>query len=453
MLVYRQKEDFYLDDDFGEIPKGWSLKKFIKCFEFFPTASYSREQLSESGDCCYIHYGDIHTKFDGFIDFKKENLPFVEKKMASRFSKLKEGDLIIADASEDYDGVGKAVEVINIGNVDAIAGLHTLHLRAIDNCLVNGFKAYVLKNGSVRNKILRSATGIKVYSISKSSLKNILIPVPPPTEQRIIASILSKVDETIAATKNSIAKAERLKKALMQNLLTGKLKPNGTWRKKDEFYKDEKFGNVPKGWKYDRLETVLSNCQYGINATSVEDGKFPMLRMNNIIGGKMVNQPMVYIDLDKKLFEKYKVNSGDILFNRTNSMDLVGKLGIFKLEGNYVFASYLIRLTVNQNNIPEYFNYYLNSYEGQCKLRSKATPSVSQANINAGNVKRLIVPIPPKDEQLLISNRIEAIETVLTSKQIKIKKLEQLKKALMQNLLTGKVRVKVPKEQLLTEIW
>lgn len=307
------------------------------------------------------------------------------------------------------------------------------------------------------NQLLRYAQGTTFKEIRTRALGNLKIKIPKPytsesvTEQRSIASILSKVDHAIATTKNSIAKAERLKKALMQNLLTGKLKPDGTWRKEDEFYKDDKFGKVPKGWRYDKLETILSNCQYGINSISEDDGNIPMFRMNNIINGKMVEQPMVYINLDKKLFEKYKVNKGDILFNRTNSMDLVGKLGIFKLEGNYVFASYLIRLTVDDNNIPEYFNFYLNTYEGQCKLRSKATPSVSQANINAGNVKKLIVPIPPKDEQFLISSKIEAIENILTSKQTKIKKLERLKKALMQNLFSGKVRVKVPKEQLQTE--
>jgi len=364
-------------------------------------------------------------------------------KPSNKLASIDEGELIIL-----WDG-SNAGEVFV--SKKGILGSTMTKIIFDENEFDKSYFGYALKYNEYFLKAKTAGSGIP--HVDKGIVKKIEVFKPEKSEQRIIASILSKVDETIAATKKSIAKAERLKKALMQNLLTGKLKPNGTWRKKDEFYKDEKFGNVPKGWKYDRLETVLSNCQYGINATSVEDGKFPMLRMNNIIGGKMVNQPMVYIDLDKKLFEKYKVNSGDILFNRTNSMDLVGKLGIFKLEGNYVFASYLIRLTVNQNNIPEYFNYYLNSYEGQCKLRSKATPSVSQANINAGNVKRLIVPIPPKDEQLLISNKIESIETLLTSKQIKIKKLERLKKALMQNLLTGKVRVKVPKEQLLTETW
>lgn len=312
----------------------------------------------------------------------------------------------------------------------------------------NEFLLYWIRQN--KNYILKYVAGTTFGEIGKSTFKKLKINLPEKHEQRTIANVLSKVDEAITATQNSIAKAQRLKKALMQNLISGKLKPDGTWRNEDEFYKDDKFGNVPIGWKYDKLESVLSNCQYGINSTSVADGKIPMFRMNNIKNGMMVEQPMVYINLDEKLFEKYKVKKGDILFNRTNSMDLVGKLGIFKLEGNYVFASYLIRLTVDENNIPDYFNLYLNTYEGQCKLRSKATPSVSQANINAGNVKKLIVPIPPKDEQFQISNKIESIVNILISKQVKIKKLERLKKALMQNLLTGKVRVTVQVEHLST---
>jgi type I restriction enzyme, S subunit len=440
MLSYRNEDEFYIDEKFGKVPKGWVVKKLSECFEFFPTASYPRENLSELGDCYYIHYGDIHTKFEGFIDFKKEKLPFISEKMASRFTKIEEGDLIIADASEDYDGVGKAVEILNIGNKKAISGLHTLHLRAQNDNFVNGFKGYVLNNENVRLKILRSATGIKVYSVSKSGLKGVLIPIPPKIEQRRIAAILAKVDQAISATKNSIAKAERVKKALVQNLLTGKLKANGVWRNEDEFYKDERFGSVPQGWKYDKLETTLSICQYGLNATSVEGGDYPMFRMNNIVHGKMVSEPMVYINLSEDEFQKYRVKENDILFNRTNSLDLVGKLGIFKLEGDYVFASYLIRLTVNDKNCPDYINYYLNSYQGQCKLRSKATPSVSQANINAGNVRKLIIPIPPKEEQEEIALKIASVDNLLGSRQNKVNKLVRLKTALMQNLLTGKVR-------------
>lgn len=442
MLEYRPKEEFYVDEEFGEIPKEWALKKFIKCFKFFPTASYPREQLSENGDYGYIHYGDIHTKFDGFIDFRKEKLPFVEKKMASRFTKLNEGDLIIADASEDYDGVGKAVEVLNIGDFDAIAGLHTLHLRAIDDCFINGFKAYVLNNGAVRNKILRSATGIKVYSISKSSLKNILIPIPPPTEQRSIASILGKVDEAIAATKNSIAKAERLKKALMQNLLTGKLKPDGTWRKKDEIYKDEKFGDTPIGWHWGRLSEIADVIagQSPAGEYYNENGK----------GVPMLNGPTEFTDLHP-IPVQYTTKTtklcevGDILFTVRGSS--TGRMNI--ADQPYCIGRGIAAIRNKEGSDIDFIFYTLITIAEKILAEARGS-GTTFPNVNRGELLKKWVLIP-NDEQAEISKKIKSVDVILKSKQTKIKKLARLKKALMQNLLTGKVRVKVPKEQLQTE--
>ncbi|MCA6440461.1 MAG: restriction endonuclease subunit S [Chitinophagaceae bacterium] len=246
--------EFYKHDKFGDVPAGWDVVRLGDYFNFFPTASYSRSLLTDMGECQYIHYGDLHTKFERFIDASKDELPFITKDMAKKYTAIHEGDLIISDASEDYEGVGKAVEVINVGDKIIISGLHTLHLRSKNNEFINGFKGYVLNESRVRNSILRSATGIKVYSVSKTELKKIFLPKPPVEEQKAIATILSKVDEAIKATENSIKAAEKLKKSLMQNLLTGKLKPDGTWRKEDEFYKDEKFGNVPVGWVVDRVK-------------------------------------------------------------------------------------------------------------------------------------------------------------------------------------------------------
>ena len=152
----------------------------------------------------------------------------------------------------------------------------------------------------------------------------VAIPKPSPDEQTAIAAILSKVDESIAAVQRSIAAAERLKKSLMQNLLTGRMKPDGTLRKEDEFYVDEKFGRVPLGWEVKKVTEVADYVQYGLNQASSEKGKIPMLRMNNIVKGKMTNAPLVYVELNDSLLQQYKLEKGDILFNRTNSLDLVG---------------------------------------------------------------------------------------------------------------------------------
>lgn len=268
------------------------------------------------------------------------------------------------------------------------------------------------------------------------------LPKPTKEEQTAIANILSMVDEAIASVLNSIAAAERLKKSLMQNLLTGKMKPDGTYRTPDEFYIDEKFGKVPIGWEVKSIDEISDFVQYGLNISSSDNGQIPMLRMNNIVNGEMSDSPLVYVNLNDQLLQQYELEAGDILFNRTNSMDLVGKVGVFRLMGKYVFASYLIRVRVSKENNPYYINLALNSYPIQCSLRSKATPAVSQANINSKSLRHTQIFKPKKkDEQDLVMSKIEEVEHVILQKNDKVKKLEQLKKSLMQNLLTGKIKI------------
>jgi type I restriction enzyme S subunit len=195
-------------------------------------------------------------------------------------------------------------------------------------------KLYFIYSMKYLEYILKAKTaGSGIPHVDKGILKNLEVYKPEKPEQKAIAKILSTVDDLIQATKETITKAERLKKSLMQNLLSGKLKPDGTWRTEDEFYVDEKYGKIPKTWSYKKLGSVFTECQYGLSKAMNETGKYPIFRMNNIENGKMIAAPMAYIDLSNKEFEKYKVNKGDILINRTNSLELVGKVGIFDLEG------------------------------------------------------------------------------------------------------------------------
>ena len=261
-------------------------------------------------------------------------------------------------------------------------------------------------------------TGIR--NLDWKQYMKILLPKPTLSEQSAIAAILSKVDEAIAAVQGSISAAERLKKSLMQNLLTGRMKPDGTLRTEEEFYLDEKFGRVPKGWEVKKVTEVADYVQYGLNQASSEKGKIPMLRMNNIVKGKMTNAPLVYVELNDSLLQQYKLEKGDILFNRTNSLDLVGKVGVFELDGDYVFASYLIKVKVSKDNNPCFVNYALNSYPIQCSLRSKATPAVSQANINSKSLRNTSIIIPTnKKEQDEIVSRINNVENEIINKQNK----------------------------------
>lgn len=222
--TFRTPEEFYIDEKFGKVPLSWEVKRIDEVFDFYPTASYSRSMLLDEGDCKYIHYGDIHTRFDTFLDISKETLPYINKDMVKKFVYLEDGDIIISDTSEDYEGVGKLVEIINLGDSRVISGLHTLLLRLKTDELINGFKGYLFNEERVRLEFLKFVTGIKVYSISKNSLAKVLIPIPPRGEQIQIKNKLDSFYKELCNSKDKIKSLERLKKSLMQNLLTGKVK-------------------------------------------------------------------------------------------------------------------------------------------------------------------------------------------------------------------------------------
>jgi type I restriction enzyme S subunit len=222
--TFRTPDEFYIDEKFGKVPVGWEVKRIDDVFDFYPTASYSRSMLLDEGDCKYIHYGDIHTRFDTFLDISKETLPYINKDMVKKFVFLEDGDIIISDTSEDYEGVGKLVEIVNIGDSKVISGLHTLLIRPKTDELMNGFKGYLFNEERVRLEFLKYVTGIKVYSISKNSLANVLLPIPPRDEQIQIKNKLDSFNKELCNSKDKIKSLERLKKSLMQNLLTGKIR-------------------------------------------------------------------------------------------------------------------------------------------------------------------------------------------------------------------------------------
>jgi len=200
----------------------WDVKTFGEIFKFLSTGSNSRSDLSDHGEVKYIHYGDIHTKWKYFLDFSKDNIPSIINDKVENLPLLKDGDLVMADASEDYDGLGISVEVKNIKNEKVVAGLHTLLLRGDKKLVADGFKGYIQSIKGVQNSLKRIATGISVYGISKSNLMPIQIHLPPLPEQQAIAQILSDMDTEIEPLEQKRDKYKAIKQGMMQELLTGK---------------------------------------------------------------------------------------------------------------------------------------------------------------------------------------------------------------------------------------
>jgi type I restriction enzyme, S subunit len=227
--------------------------------------------------------------------------------------------------------------------------------------------------------------------------------LPPKDEQRSIADILWAVDKMILQYDIGIKQSDRLMRNLLTELTTKGLNHTS--------YKETAIGHIPASWTVAKVEEVLVMCQYGLSIPVNKEGKFPIFRMMNLKKGVVVENDMKYVDLSQDQFKAYELEQGDILFNRTNSADLVGKVGIYRLQSNHVFASYLIRLRVSRDRmLPEYLNYYLNSDLGQQRILAYATPGVSQTNINANNLKKVLVPLPPMEEQVQIIALLQQME-------------------------------------------
>lgn len=208
--------------ELGEIPEDWEVKTYSDIFSFLTTASNSRSDLSEIGGIGYIHYGDIHTKWDNLLDLSDSVLPYISEEKVTSAVFLKNGDLVMADASEDYEGIGKSIEITGIGDRKVISGLHTFLLRDKSNVFSEGFRGYLHAIPAVKSIFDRLATGLKVYGLSKSSLKNVPLPVPPKEEQTAISTILSDMDREIQTLEQRLAKTRQIKQGMMQELLTGR---------------------------------------------------------------------------------------------------------------------------------------------------------------------------------------------------------------------------------------
>lgn len=279
-------------------------------------------------------------------------------------------------------------------------------------------------------------------------IKKLKIHIPSlVTEQTAIATILSKVDEDIDATQNTIKATEKLKKALMQNLLTGKLKPDGTWRTEDEFYIDEKFGNVPVGWKPRKLKNVCTEPgQYGANASSVDftEGKPRYIRITDIDdNGNLSENGKVGIETSK--VNAYILKENDFLFARTG--DTVGKSLLYKESmGFAAYAGYLIKFTFDNEVInPDYFNLVAKSdFFEAFKVAMKRVGAKPNINSREYGSFKFILP-KDIDEQDLIVAKVLPFQKNIRTKQSKIQTLQHLKKSLMQHLLTGKKRVDLKK--------
>jgi len=409
----------YKKTDVGVIPQDWDVLKLGDVFKFLQTGNNSRSDLSEFGEIKYIHYGDLHTKWKYFLDCSKDTIPSIDKNKVKDLPLLEEGDLIMADASEDYEGTGTSVEIKNIRNEKIVAGLHTLLLRGDKNKVADGFKGYIPLIKSFHDSLIRIATGISVYGVSKVNLKQILITIPPLSEQNAIAEVLSDVDALIAALDRLIDKKRQIKLAAMQQLLTGKKRLpgfSGKWVLK----KVKQFGEIITGsTPSTKIKEFWNGNIPWVTPTDIKETK-------DIFHTEREITPLGLASIRK-------LPSNSVLITCIAS---IGKNVILRNDGS---CNQQINAIVLNKEHQADFVYYLMGNNKQYLLGNSGITATNI--ISKKYFSELSFLTPPLEEQMAIAEILSHMDAEIQALEAKRQKYQALKLAMMQELLTGKTRL------------
>jgi type I restriction enzyme S subunit len=419
-----RKVNEFKDTEIGRIPKEWEVVRLKEVVEKIKAGGTPLTTNPEywNGDIPFVKIEDITSS----TKYLSKTITFVSRKGLENSSAwiVPENSLLLAM----YGSLGEvAITKIPVTTNQAILAIIPKKNKCETEFLYYWFLYF-------KPKWKKFAKPTTQANLTAEIIRETCIPLPPLPEQHKIAEILSTVDEAIQKVDEAIQRTKRLKRGLMQELLT-----KGIGHTE---FKDTEIGRIPKEWEVGRLGNILELCQYGLSINMRDQGKYPIIKMDEIVNGYVVPNTNKYVDLDEETFRNFKLEKGDILFNRTNAYELVGRTGIFLLEGEYVFASYLIRLrTKKELADPRFLTFYM--IFSSNRLRKLATRAVHQANINATNLQELKIPILPLPEQQKIAEVLSTIDKRLDLEKKRKEKLEHIKQGLMNDLLTGKVRVRV----------
>lgn len=256
------------------------------------------------------------------------------------------------------------------------------------------------------------------------------MPVPTPTarEQQKIADCLRSLDDLIAAEARKLEALRQHKQGLMQRLFP----QEGETQPRVRF---PEFQGAPK-WTKHKIGDFVAKSFYGTSASTAETGQYPVLRMGNMRYGQLDLTNLVFIDLDAKSFESFRLQKGDILLNRTNSPDLVGKISIFDHDVECITASYIVAFRLHHDRIDPWFcNVMLNTQMYQSRIKLLATPSIGQVNINPVTFRTGIEIVVPKlAEQQRIAAFFSSLDDLLAAQSRRVVAYKEHKQGLLQQL-------------------
>ncbi len=297
--------------------------------------------------------------------------------------------------------------------------------------------------------------GSTFLELSRSKLKAFPVSLPPLPEQTAIVRFLDWADhrirQVIRARRRRIKLLEEYKQALINQGVSGKI--DVRTGKPYPKYKDScvpLLGEVPEHWKTMPIKRAFISMDYGISESGSDSGTIRLLTMGHLKNGRVIIPDSGGVDsVDPHLL----LSPGDLLFNRTNSAELVAKVALFDgHETPVTFASYLVRMRPTKENEPQFLNLVLNDASILSVARREAIPSLHQSNLNPKRYGRLRIALPPKVEQEAIlqylQEETQKIDTAISATRREIDLLEEFRTRLIADVVTGKLDVREPAAKL-----
>ena len=315
---------------------------------------------------------------------------------------------------QDKPYIGIVKDGAGVGRVNTYPAYSSLvgtmqYIFAKEDCLLDYIKYFLVKLD-----LSHCVSGATIPHIYFKDYGKERIPVPSLSEQQSIVAELDKINELINLKKAQLSDLDSLAQSIFYDMFGDPIENE-------------------KGWEVKKLGDECVDMKYGTSRPASENGRYKYLRMGNITSdGHLDLLDLKYIDIPDEEVEKCIVRHGDILFNRTNSYELIGKTCMFDLLEPMIIAGYIIRVRLSNNLHPRYVSIMFNLPSFKKLLRSKAKGAVNQANINSKELASIRIPLPPLSLQQEFAKRIELIELQKAQISSTIKDLETLLASRMQ---------------------
>jgi len=402
---------------FSGFTEEWELLYLGNFTEQKSTNSFSRDMLNyEKGEVYNIHYGDIHTKFKSVFDINNETVPFINEdislKKIDKQNYCQEGDLVFADASEDYNDIGKCIELKNLNGKRVLSGLHTILYRPQKGFFAKTFLVWVLQSPSVKLQIKKIAQGTKVLSISSTRLSKVGINFPSFQEQQKIASFLTAVDEKIQQLTQKKQLLDQYKKGLMQKIFNREIR-----------FKDENGKDFPE-WEPNILAnigTVIMGQSPDSKSYNVEGDGYYLIQGNADIKDRK-SAPKIWTNEPTKLCEV-----GDLLLSVRAPVGSVAVSNHIACIGRGVCAI--------RSNEKKLLSTFLFQYLVFCESKwIKIEQGSTFTSINSNDIKTFFIPRPSMLEQNKISSFLSKFDKQKEFLELQIREAISWKKGLLQQM-------------------